>query len=231
MKRFVVILFFITSVSLRADTIVLGVTKKALESSRGQFSHKLYECVFQKLGHDLEVKTFPAIRLAERTKSGNIFGELIRMSGYGKAHPYLTRVRESHFQRINSDCTIGNIIWKDDEPIILDFDDFQVGPIAMDVKLLSFGWKLDTLSDELDPQERRKIQHELILKYYREVNEFKDEWEKLFPLMSAYRDIQFDAWFSSHWREPGFAKAYAEDDITQPHWWDEAIKGVEELLK
>jgi ABC-type amino acid transport substrate-binding protein len=77
--------------------IVLGVTKPALNSSHGKFSFNLYRYIFKKLGFSLKIETFPPIRLAERTRTGAIDGELIRMSSYGKNKSFLTKVEESHF--------------------------------------------------------------------------------------------------------------------------------------
>ena len=133
-------------------------------------------------------------------------------------------------QRIHGDAYSGNVVWKSDNPIFLDFDDFQVGPKAMDLRLLSFPWRLDTLSEKMDRKERREIQHQMVLDYYREVSDFPNEWEGMFPLMSAYRNIQFDAWFSSRWSLPGFAENYEDDDITKPEWWSENIDALEGLL-
>ncbi|CBW26021.1 conserved hypothetical protein [Halobacteriovorax marinus SJ] len=133
-------------------------------------------------------------------------------------------------QRIHGDTYSGNVLWKGSHPIFMDLDDFQVGPVAIDVKLLSFPWRLDSLSEQMDRRERRAIQNEMVLKFYREVNDFPKEWEKLFPLLSVYRDIQFDAWFSARWNEPGFAKNYEDDDITQESWWLENLEGLEDLL-
>jgi Ser/Thr protein kinase RdoA (MazF antagonist) len=133
-------------------------------------------------------------------------------------------------QRIHGDAYSGNVIWGADGPILIDFDDFQVGPTAIDVKLLSFPWRLDTLPESMDRKERRMIQQELVLSFYREIQPFPKSWEAIFPLMSAYRDIQFDAWFSSRWDEPGFAKHYEEEDITKLDWWKENIEGLERLL-
>ena len=78
-------------------TITLGVTAPVLKSSQGQFSEKLIRNILKRLNFKLIVKTFPPIRLAERTKSGAIDGELIRMSKYGEGRPHLTKVEESNF--------------------------------------------------------------------------------------------------------------------------------------
>jgi Ser/Thr protein kinase RdoA (MazF antagonist) len=133
-------------------------------------------------------------------------------------------------QRIHGDTYTGNVLWKPEGPIFMDLDDFQVGPVAIDVKLLSFPWRLDRLSEDMDRRERRDIQQQMVLKFYREVSDFPKEWEKLFPLLSVYRDIQFDAWFSARWRDPGFSKQYEDDDITQEGWWLDNIQGLEDLI-
>jgi Ser/Thr protein kinase RdoA (MazF antagonist) len=133
-------------------------------------------------------------------------------------------------QRIHGDTYTGNVMWTKDGPVFMDLDDFQVGPVALDIKLLSFPWRLDSLPEEMDRKERRKIQNDMVLKFYREVSEFPSRFEKIFPLLSAYRDIQFDAWFSSCWKEPGFAKKYEDDDITNRSWWLENLDHLEGLL-
>ena len=133
-------------------------------------------------------------------------------------------------QRVHGDAYSGNIVWKSGKPVILDFDDFQVGPRAMDLKLLSFPWRLDSLDETMDRKERREIQQQLVLKYYREKLDFPKSWERVFPMMSAYRDIQFDAWFSARWHDPGFSQAYSDDDITQAAWWKDNMDGLEGLL-
>jgi Ser/Thr protein kinase RdoA (MazF antagonist) len=133
-------------------------------------------------------------------------------------------------QRIHGDTYSGNILWKDNNPIFMDLDDFQVGPIALDVRLLSFPWRLDTLSESMDRRERRKIQHNMVLEMYREVSSFSEKQEKVLPLLGAYRDIQFDAWFSARWNDPGFAESYSEDDITSSEYWVDSIEGLEHSI-
>jgi Ser/Thr protein kinase RdoA (MazF antagonist) len=130
-------------------------------------------------------------------------------------------------QRIHGDCSSGNALWRADGPVFMDLDDFQVGPIAIDIPLLSFPWRLDTLPAEMDRRERRALQHQLVLDTYREVRPFDPKWEALVPLVRGCRDVTFDAWFSARWNEPGFAEIYDDDDITDPEWWRDSIEGLE----
>jgi Ser/Thr protein kinase RdoA (MazF antagonist) len=140
-------------------------------------------------------------------------------------------VEDIPVQRIHADSFSGNVLWQGDRPIFMDLDDLQMGSVATDIRLLSFPWRLDTLPETMDRKERRAIQHKMVLEFYREVREFPKEQERLFPYLGAIRDIEFDAWFSSHWNEPGFAEQYAEDDITKPKWWEENILALENIVK
>lgn len=133
-------------------------------------------------------------------------------------------------QRIHGDTYSGNILWKPEGPIFMDLDDFQVAPIALDVRLLSFSWRLETLPESMDRRERRKIQHNMVLDMYREVSAFPAIQEKVLPLLGAYRDIQFDAWFSARWNEAGFAENYKDDDITKKQYWEDSIEGLEDSI-
>ncbi|MDJ0626703.1 MAG: phosphotransferase [Rhodobacter sp.] len=130
-------------------------------------------------------------------------------------------------QRIHGDSFSGNALWRPDGPVFMDLDDFQMGPTAMDIPLLSFPWRLDTLSDSMDRKERRVIQHRLVLDMYRQVRPFEEAWEPLIPLTRGCRNVLFDAWLSARWNEPGFNEIYEDDDLMDEQWWSGAVKGLE----
>lgn len=134
-------------------------------------------------------------------------------------------------QRVHGDTYSGNTMWNSNGPMFMDLDDFQMGPVGLDIRLLSSGWKLNTLPEGMSRIECRDIQQELILNFYREVHSFPKSWEAIFPLLSACRDVQFDAWFSARWMEPGFAKNYPDEDITALDYWKNSIEGLEASLK
>jgi len=139
-------------------------------------------------------------------------------------------IGEIPVQRIHGDTYGGNVAWTSEGPVFMDLDDFQMGPVALDVKLLSFPWKLDSLPDSLGRRERREIQHQMVLDIYRKHRPFQKKWERLFPLLSAYRDVQFDAWFSARWSDTGFSEYYSDQNIVDPRWWIDSIEGLEESL-
>ena len=88
----------LTMAAAPEKSIVLGVTAPALKSPQVQFAKRIFSEIFESLNYELKIEVLPSIRLVKQTETGAIDGELIRMSGYGKTHPYLTRVDESIFE-------------------------------------------------------------------------------------------------------------------------------------
>jgi ABC-type amino acid transport substrate-binding protein len=101
MKYLVILFFLLLGHTVNANsqkTITLGVTKLTLESSNGQFIKKVLTEAFQNLHYKLNIHTYPALRLALVAKSGEIDGELVRMSTYNKNKPYLIKVKQPYFK-------------------------------------------------------------------------------------------------------------------------------------
>lgn len=140
-------------------------------------------------------------------------------------------IKDVPIQRVHGDTYSGNTLWSANGPMFMDLDDFQMGPIALDLRLLSSGWRLNSLPESMSRIQCRDIQQELVLTFYREIRSFPKSWEALFPLLSACRDIQFDAWFSARWMEPGFAKNYPSEDITSLAWWKNSLEGLQASLE
>lgn len=53
-------------------------------------------------------------------------------------------------QRVHGDTYSGNTMWSSSGPMFMDLDDFQMGPIALDLRLLSSGWRLNTLPESMN---------------------------------------------------------------------------------
>lgn len=134
-------------------------------------------------------------------------------------------------QRIHADLGTWNVAWRGDEPVLMDLDDFQVGPVALDVRLASFPWRLDRLPESMEYKERRAIQQELIIARYRDHLVFPETWTQLFRPLSMLRGVVFDAWFSRNWDEPLFREHYPDDDITDEQYWIRAASAIEGWLE
>lgn len=133
-------------------------------------------------------------------------------------------------QRIHADLGTWNVLWRPEGPLLMDLDDFQVGPTALDLRMASFPWRLDTLPGDMDREARREHQHALVVEHYRRHLRFDDAWEALFRPTALLRGVVFDAWFSNNWDEPGFREHYPDDDITGAAYWSRGVEGLERWL-
>ena len=76
----------LTFAATSPDTIALGITAPALQSSQVQLAKTILSHIFEELDYELKVEVLPSIRLAKQTETGAIDGELVRMSDYGDTH-------------------------------------------------------------------------------------------------------------------------------------------------
>ncbi len=133
-------------------------------------------------------------------------------------------------QRIHADLGSWNVLWRPEGPVLMDLDDFQVGPVALDLRLLSFPWRLDSLPEGMDRAERRARQSDLVLSLYRQRLDFPEAQEALMRPLGILRAVLFDAWFSASWGEPGFKAHYPDEDIEGEAYWLGAVEAIEGWL-
>ena len=134
-------------------------------------------------------------------------------------------------QRIHNDPGTWNVLWRPEGPLLMDLDDFDVGPVAIDLATMHFPWRLDTIPEDAPADEKWAQQRALVLSLYREVAEFPESWEAMFDPLRTLRGVFFDAWFSARWRDPGFAEHYPKDNPEDPAWWAKRIEQLTERLQ
>ncbi|HET8575841.1 MAG TPA: serine/threonine protein kinase [Methylomirabilota bacterium] len=101
-------------------------------------------------------------------------------------------------QRVHGDLHRGNVIWgADGAPILVDFDDFAVGPPVQDIWLLSRG----------DSDEARRGRDQL-LEGYELFREFDRSTLTLCEPLRALRIIYMSAWIARRWEDPSFQKGF-----------------------
>ena len=108
--------------------------------------------------------------------------------------PALERART---QRIHGDLHWGNVIWATDGPILLDFDDCEMGPPVQDIWLLGRG-------NDAEAQAVR----EQIIAGYELFREFDRASLALCEPLRALRIIYMSAWVARRWEDPAFPPAY-----------------------
>jgi Ser/Thr protein kinase RdoA (MazF antagonist) len=110
------------------------------------------------------------------------------------AAPLLARARA---QRIHGDLHWGNMLWGTDGPILLDFDDFLVGPPVQDLWLLALGGSEDA----------RKAREQLV-EGYELFREFDRSTLVLCEPLRAMRIIYMSAWIARRWDDPSFRAGF-----------------------
>lgn len=121
-------------------------------------------------------------------------------------------------QRIHGDAHSGNLLWNQNGPYWVDFDDTVTGPVVQDLWLLVPG------RDEESNQRREKL-----LKGYREMRRFNEDELVLVESLRALRMIHFSAWIAKRWSDPSFPRTFP--DFGSERWWVTEIQDLSGQLE
>ena len=118
---------------------------------------------------------------------------------------------------LHGDCHSGNVLWRDDCPHFVDFDDCLTGPAIQDL------WML--LSGDMVNQQRQLLE---IVEGYEMFYDFDPAELKLVEPLRAMRVLYFNAWLARRWDDPAFPLAFPW--FNSPRYWSEYILELKELL-
>jgi Ser/Thr protein kinase RdoA (MazF antagonist) len=121
------------------------------------------------------------------------------------AHCY-ARAGAVRMIRLHGDCHAGNVLWTDDGPHFVDFDDSRMGPAVQDL------WML--LSGEREEQQAQLAE---ILDGYEGFMEFDPRELHLVEALRTLRLIHYAAWLARRWDDPAFPAAFPWFN-TQQYW-------------
>lgn len=121
------------------------------------------------------------------------------------AHCY-ARAGEVRAIRLHGDCHAGNVLWTEDGPHFVDFDDARMGPAVQDL------WML--LSGE---REQQQAQFAEILTGYEDFMEFDPRELHLVEALRTLRLLHYAAWLARRWDDPAFPAAFPWFN-TQQYW-------------
>lgn len=99
--------------------------------------------------------------------------------------------------RLHGDCHMGNVLWRDDLPHFVDFDDARSGPPIQDL------WMM--LSGEREAQQQQLSK---ILGGYREFCDFDFSQLRLIEPLRTLRIMHHAAWIARRWEDPAFPRAF-----------------------
>ncbi|MDH3641681.1 MAG: serine/threonine protein kinase [Gammaproteobacteria bacterium] len=119
------------------------------------------------------------------------------------------------WRRIHGDCHLGNLLWRNDLPHFVDFDDCVNGPPIQDL------WML--LSGERD---EREAQLGIILKAYEQFATFDLSSLRLVEPLRTLRIMYHAAWIARRWDDPAFPRAFPWFNTEK--YWSEHILNLRE---
>ncbi len=99
--------------------------------------------------------------------------------------------------RLHGDCHPGNVLWRDDQPWFVDFDDAINGPAIQDL------WML--LSGDRDQRQAQLLE---IVEAYEEFNEFDARELPLIESLRTLRMMHYAAWLARRWDDPAFPQSF-----------------------
>jgi len=119
--------------------------------------------------------------------------------------------------RVHGDCHVGNILWRDDAPHFIDFDDSRMAPAIQDIWMLLSG-----------DRARQTAQLNEIIEGYNEFAEFPLKQIKFIESLRTLRIMYFSAWLAKRWDDPAFPQAFPWFNTTQ--YWEQHILDLREQL-
>ena len=119
--------------------------------------------------------------------------------------------------RLHGDCHPGNILWRDDVPHFVDFDDARMGPAVQDLWMLFNG-----------EREQQTAQLSELLDGYREFCDFDLAELQLIEALRSLRIMHYSAWLARRWDDPAFPRHFPW--FNTERYWGEHILELREQL-
>jgi Ser/Thr protein kinase RdoA (MazF antagonist) len=119
--------------------------------------------------------------------------------------------------RLHGDCHAGNVLWTDDGPHFVDFDDSRTGPAMQDLWMLLSGDRASMTKQLSD-----------VLAGYEDFFDFDRRELALVEALRTLRLIHYCAWLARRWDDPAFPAAFPWFN-TQRYWQDRVLELKEQI--
>jgi len=119
--------------------------------------------------------------------------------------------------RLHGDCHAGNVLWTDQGPHFVDFDDARTGPAVQDLWMLLSGERADMTRQLGD-----------VLAGYEQFREFDPRELHLVEALRTLRLVHYSAWLARRWDDPAFPAAFPWFN-TQRYWQDRILELREQI--
>src|SRR5687768_901592 len=121
------------------------------------------------------------------------------------------RAGEVRELRLHGDCHAGNVLWTDEGPHFVDFDDSRMGPAVQDLWMLLSGERPDMVRQLTD-----------VLSGYEDFCDFDERELHLIEALRTLRLIHYAAWLAQRWDDLAFKQAFPWFN-TQRYWQDRIL--------
>ena len=136
------------------------------------------------------------------------------LDGVGRCYD---RAGDVDLIRLHGDCHMGNLLWTDEGPHFVDFDDSRMGPAIQDLWMMLSG----------APEEMKQQLNEVLLGY-EDFYDFNPQELHLVEALRTLRLIHYSAWIASRWDDPAFKVAFTWFN-TQQYWQDRILELREQI--
>ncbi len=119
--------------------------------------------------------------------------------------------------RLHGDCHAGNVLWTEDGPHFVDFDDSRMGPPVQDLWMLLSGERADMVRQFTD-----------VLAGYEDFCDFDERELHLVEALRTLRLVHYSAWLAQRWDDPAFKQAFPWFN-TQRYWQDRILELREQI--
>ena len=119
--------------------------------------------------------------------------------------------------RLHGDCHLGNVLWRDDVPHFVDFDDTVMGPAVQDLWMLLSGETAD-----------RNRQLQVLIEAYETFAVFDPAELALIEALRSMRMMHHAAWIGRRWNDPAFPPAFPW--FNGGRYWSDHVLALREQL-
>jgi Ser/Thr protein kinase RdoA (MazF antagonist) len=132
-------------------------------------------------------------------------------------HETFDRCGSATHIRLHGDCHPGNVLWTDDGPHFVDFDDARNGPAIQDLWMLLSGDRVAMTRQLSD-----------VVAGYEDFHEFDRREIGLIEALRSLRLVHYSAWLARRWGDPAFPAAFPWFHTTK-YWQDQILQLREQV--